>query len=217
MRLIELTNQRFGRLVVIGRAPIGRRPSGNQVTRWFCRCDCGAEKIVDAPELRKGATVSCGCYGKAYCGKSNIIHGKSHSPEYIVWREIHRRCYNPKFKDFHLYGGRGIQVDPSWHDSNPNGLNNFLRDMGSRPPKTTIDKIDNNKNYGPGNCRWANSKVQATNRRVTVWIEYDGRRMCQNDWAAEIGVMPSQIQYHLKRGRPFPWIYERLINNKRAA
>ena len=216
MKLMNLIGKRFGRLIVESKAPVRYRPSGNQVTRWNCRCDCGKETTVDAPELRKGATVSCGCYGKEYCGKSNRIHGRSHSPEYIVWREIHRRCYSPNFKDFHLYGGRGIKVESEWHESNPNGLDNFLRDMGPRPPKTTIDKIDNNRNYGPGNCRWASSKVQSRNRRVTVWIEYDGRKMCQNDWASELGVVPSQIQYHIKRGRSFSWIYEH-FSSRRAA
>jgi hypothetical protein len=148
---INLKGQRFGHLFVIER--IGRSgPSrkGRSI-RWCCRCDCGAFTDVSSNSLRRAETVSCGCQRK--------IHGEAQkTPEHISWHCMLQRCRDPNNK---FYGGRGIAVCERWLT-----YVNFLADMGRKPtPKHTLDRIDNDKGYEPGNVRWATSSEQRKNQR----------------------------------------------------
>ena len=147
----DITGQRFGRWLVLGRAPNRKR-----TTRWFCLCDCGIQRAVVATNLRNGTSRSCGCV--------NIIHGHCRniaSRTYKSWAAMKARCNNPNIPDYKEYGGRGITICARWQTS----FENFLEDMGERPPRTSIDLIDNNGNYEPGNCAWKTPKQQANNRR----------------------------------------------------
>jgi hypothetical protein len=155
MLKIDITGQRFGRLVVIedaGRTKVGR-------VIWFCRCDCGGRTTVEGVLLRNGNTKSCGC------GQSPFIHGHSRrgmwSPTYFSWQKMLQRCNNPNSDRYKYYGARGIIVCERWLHS----FENFLADMGERPPKRSIDRINNNGNYEPGNCRWATQSEQVRNSR----------------------------------------------------
>lgn len=165
---IDLTNQRFGRWIVLYRGTNDR--DGH--IRWVCRCDCGVEKKVTRGSLRNGRSTGCN-----KCSKTNFKHGYSRSPTYKVWDSMIQRCYNIENSHHGDYGGRGITVCEEWKVD----FSNFIKDMGEKPKNLTLDRIDNNKGYFKENCRWVTMKVQNRNRRDSVKIGniYNGWKLIQ--------------------------------------
>lgn len=173
----------FGRLTVIKE---GGRASDGKV-KWICQCECGTELEVVGRSLVAGLTKSCGCLQREAAqqtGLSNTTHGMKQTPEYRTWQSMLNRCRNPNVDSFENYGGRGITVCNRWVDS----FDAFLEDMGVRPQGTSIDRIDPNGNYDTGNCRWATTDEQATNKRDSLYLEVDGIRMHAKKWAAIAGI-----------------------------
>lgn len=174
---LDLVGQRFGKLLVLSYAGTDK----HHKTLWVCQCDCGSAPItVVGSNLTKGNSKSCGCVKREHMAQLRAAHRMFGTPEYNTWAGIIQRCTNPNDKAWHNYGGRGIQVCDRWRNS----FEAFYEDMGPRPARTSIYRIDNNGHYEPGNCRWADYATQGINRRTTHMI--DGKTI--KEWAQELGI-----------------------------
>lgn len=167
---IDISGQRFARMLVISFVGIERH-----LARWRCRCDCGVEKVVAGKELRNGDIKSCGCQKTEHAQKMGSVsrprHGHSKNGKssltYTSWDGMIQRCTNPKDEGWRYYGGRGIRVCERWLK-----FDNFLADMGERPHRLlTLDRIEVNGNYEPGNCRWADWHTQRITQRPRQKLE----------------------------------------------
>jgi hypothetical protein len=172
-KTLEISHK-FNRLTVIEHAGVNKLNK----TLYKVVCDCGNEKICYATELRSGHTKSCGCFRAEASSLRRTTHGatknKKISSEFSTWCSMRQRCNDKKDSKYHRYGGRGIKVCDRWLNS----FENFLLDMGEKPSKEySIDRIDNNGNYEPNNCRWATKKQQANNTSTNKFINYNGENM----------------------------------------
>lgn len=169
MKRLDLTGSEFGRLLVLEMDWSERKAKAR------CLCKCGSQTIVLAYNLRNGNTVSCGCVAREIAaqrgkrtapvmGAANVKHGMSSTPTYASWLDARKRCFRPQNKSYPNYGGRGITMCERWAAS----FTAFLEDMGEAPAGHTIDRLNVDGNYEPGNCRWATKAEQARNRRSTV-------------------------------------------------
>lgn len=185
--MIEV-GDRFGRLTVA-------HVNGARVT---VVCDCGsAQRVTQRWRLLSGHSTSCGCKWSEQATRMGHASAKHHmhgTPEYRAWRGLKYRCLNPNSGSYSRYGGRGITVCQEWADS----FEAFYRDMGQRPPGTSIDRIDNQRGYEPGNCRWATPVQQTRNRELVIWFERNGVRKRLIEWCEELG-----INYYTAYGRIF--------------
>ena len=163
---------------------------------WLCQCDCGKQSLTCASNLFEGQTKSCGCFRIETRGRSSRTHGRSHSPVWGVWRAMINRCTNPNVFLFHRYGGRGISVCPRWRKS----FSDFISDMGERPSGGSIDRINNDGNYEPGNCKWSTRKEQCRNRKTNRIITFQGKTASIAEWAEIIPMSPLVISHRLFRG-----------------
>ena len=196
---LDLSEQRFGRLVAIRRAGVTK----NRKVLWECRCDCGTVCIVQTAQLRNGKTKSCGCLWKESVLKACTKHGGAArdgrgSKMYIVWASMIARCTNPKDPRYKDYGGRGITVCERWRES----FAAFLEDVGHRPSdKHELDRFpDNNGNYQLDNIRWATRKQQMRNTRANKLITYMGNTLSMAEWCERLGLNYAKVSYRFRRG-----------------
>lgn len=193
-RPLVLTGQRFGRMVVV--KCVGKIESGNYL--WECRCDCGNVTKVRGGSLTSGNTKSCGCLGRDHRADSVRKHGMANpkTPEYQSWINMRQRVSNPNHARYDAYGGRGIKVCERW-----NSFSAFLADMGPRPtPRHSIDRIDNDGDYCPNNCRWATAFTQNNNRRGLRLITVNGNTKTAREWEDYYGWKHSTISGRIRLG-----------------
>lgn len=225
-RIIDLTGQRFGRLVAIEHAGRVVNKSGFRTTLWKCKCDCGKETIVRYPLLVSGNTRSCGCLEQE--NKERIVRiaqeknrrsvsadfeGKLEAhPLYKTWKSMLMRCNNPNVLGYKHYGGRGIKVCDRW--SGHLGFENFVNDMGERPDGTTLDRIDVNGSYGPSNCRWATTEQQMNNRTDNSRIILNGESITCSQLCKKYGFYYTWVAHQLRAGIDINFIIKKQLRPK---
>ncbi len=195
MRREDLTGHRFGTLVAMEIAP-----SVKGETKWVCRCDCGKTLAIYTKALTRGMTTSC--------GHMKERHGASESVEYSTFRRMKDRCTNPKNADFSIYGGRGIQVRFLTFAS-------FLSEIGTRPSaKHSVDRINTNGHYEPGNVRWSTARAQANNMRVNRPLTWNGETLNLAEWGRKTGLGREVIE---KRIDALGWSIDRALSTPKSS
>jgi len=183
----DLVGKRFGRLIVTSFS------HSNGDSYWNVKCDCGSDKIVKKGHLKKGETVSCGCFIK----EKSTKHGMRHTLIYHVWLSMKDRVFNKKCKSYDNYGGRGIDMSKDWADD----FMNFYNDMGDRPSKKhSIERVDNNKGYYKDNCVWALPRKQGENKRTNRNITHNEETLCVTRWEEKLGFKKGIISSRLWNG-----------------
>jgi hypothetical protein len=198
---------RFGRLVVIGQAPLLITKSGT-ARQYLCECDCGNRKIIHGGSLRSGRSNSCGCLHKEITSRREYKHGhtanKKWSQEYRAWKNMRYRCSSKKSSHYYRYGARGIKVCSRWND-----FKLFIEDMGLKPSvKHSIERIDNDGNYEPSNCKWALESEQSRNKSTNRFLIFNGQKRILSDWSKILNLKPETIINRIKRG----WTVENALS-----
>lgn len=188
---INLKGQRFGRLIVLEETT-SRDIGGNVI--WKCKCDCGKIVCTSSQNLRKGFTQSCGCYNHDLITKENPKYKKK---LYFIYHSMKSRCYNPNDRASHNYGARGIKLCDEWHS-----FEEFEKWALSNGYKQGlwIDRIDNDGDYAPSNCRWVTPKEQQNNKRTNHYITINNDTKTIQEWAEISGIKPMTITRRIKLG-----------------
>jgi len=195
----NISGKRFGKWVVLNYSH-----EADRFKYFLCRCDCGNEKIIQSYTLIKGMSTSCGC--PRYGDESNgYKHGKRRHRLYYIWNGMRQRCKNGKLDSYKNYGGRGISICKEWDNSFVSFYNWSISNGYSE--SLEIDRINNNGNYEPSNCRWATVIQQAYNRRNNVLLEYEGEKLSPKDMAKKYNVDIVLFRSRMYRG----WNVERII------
>lgn len=199
-KILDLSGRRFGCLTAISRA--GSCASG---ATWLCQCDCGSPlRVYRANNLLTGHTTSCGCFARLCSKQRRLEHGRTDTKEWLAWRNMISRCYNPKNKGYPRYGGRGIRVCSEWRES----FTAFFRDMGPCPAGRSLERKNNDLDYIKDNCRWATPQEQANNRRTNRIIKWQGKSATLAEWARNLGIRYSRLQSRLDDGWPLEMAFQ---------
>lgn len=183
--------QKVGRLTLIEQVR-------ERFLMWRVRCECGEIRVVYDSGLKRGDTRSCGCLKI----ELQTTHGASRSPTYQIWAQMLFRCNSPSAPKYKNYGGRGIKVCARW-----GRFENFLEDMGEAPRGLTLDRIDNDGNYCPSNCRWTDRSTQARNMRRSVFLTLRGVRRHLYEWAEILNIHSGTLHSRHRLG----WSDERIL------
>ena len=190
-KAINLKGLKVGRLTVLERAENNERGQA----RWLCKCECGNMATVDSYYLRTGHTKSCGCIRRE---SKNKTHGKSHTKLYNVWSTMKRRCYSPGNTKYKNYGARGIQICDEWRNDFV-AFYEWAINSGYKEG-LTIDRVDVDEGYRPGNCKWATLLEQAQNKTNSTPITFRGKTMSVSMWARETGIKRETIKQRIANG-----------------
>lgn len=196
-KIIDLTGKKFGRLTILELVPKKIKHDATRQAFWLCQCDCGNTHIAGSKSLRNGDTPSCGCITKERLTK----HGGYGTRLYNILDKMKYRCNNDKSKDYKHYGARGIKVCNEWQDAT-NGFINFYKwatNNGYRN-NLSIDRINNDGDYEPNNCRWVDNATQSNNRRTNRLITYKGVTKTLAQWSNSTGISSATIRERLRRG-----------------
>ena len=196
MRFLDISGRKIGRLTVVCRVV-----AKNKRAMWLCKCDCGNTASVPMTSLKSGRTRSCGCARKGAPPR----HGKAKDRLYMTWANMKQRCENPRFKQYQDYGGRGIAVCEEWRNDFQ-AFYDWAMSHGYRDD-LTIERIDNDGNYEPNNCRWATMKEQANNTRKNRFITLNGETHTISQWADITGIPRNVIWDRINQG----WTAEKAI------
>lgn len=200
-KINDLTGKRYGRLTVIRFEDMDKHSD----SRWLCKCDCGNEKIVKGKCLKSGDTKSCGCAKLERVKTMSTKHGLGKTRLHTIWLDMKSRCLNSRSSNYERYGGREIKICEEWANDfvsfyNWSILNGYKEDL-------SIDRINNNGNYEPFNCRWATIEEQANNKRSSCWIEYKGERKTIAQWSVSLNISDKALRHRIDRG----WSAERAL------
>lgn len=187
----------YNSFTVVSQADKG--PKGG--ARVVCRCVCGELKVVICRRIRTGQIKSCGCMKAERTREANKTHGLSRGDKstlgYSSWKSMRMRCGSEAYPAYPYYGGRGIKVCERWSNS----FENFLEDMGPRPSHNhSLDRIDNDGDYTPENCRWATAEQQVNNRRNSLYVEYGGETLTIGQWALRLGKCRETLRERYHKG-----------------
>ena len=189
-RVKNLTGKKFCRLLVVSRA----ENTIDGRAKWNCKCDCGTSIIARGSNLMNGHTQSCGCLKKERTIETSVIHGKSHTKIHNLWKNMKQRCSNPDNHKYKNYGGRGIKVCDEWNKD----FQNFYDYVSQLPhygeQGYSLDRIDNDGNYEPGNVKWSTSTEQSRNRRNCRYIYYEGEILTITELSEKVGI-PAKTLY----------------------
>lgn len=214
-KLKDLTGQKFWRLTVI--QYLGRQ---HHSSLWLCECECGTRANVQSGALKNGDIKSCGCWQRDRMRGLNFKHGerggllrKTVTAEYKCWSSMLDRCYRPATRGYEWYGGRGIKVCPEWTGN----FAAFLRDVGRKPSRRhSLDRVDSNGNYEPGNVRWATHKQQARNRSNNRVVEFRGQNLTLVEAAELAGIPYKTVKGRLGHGWTLLAALDRPVNRAKV-
>lgn len=205
-KFIDRTGQKFGRLTLLKRVENNKF---NQV-QWRCKCDCGKEVIVKSYSLTTGQTKSCGCLKKEqdYINIIKIKHNMINTRLYNIWKHMKNRCYNSNNKRHKFYFDKGITVCDEWKNDFMNFYNWAIKN--GYKDNLTIDRINNNGNYEPSNCRWATITEQNNNQSKNIKIKYKNKIYTLNELSEKYNIKKNTLYSRIKRN----WSIERALNEK---
>lgn len=192
-RIKVMPGERYGRWVIVNEVEFNNAGS----RKFICKCDCGTMRAVRLTHLRQGVSKSCGCLGGELSRKRATKHGYAGTALYACWQDMIKRCINPKHKRYKDWGGRGISICKEWMD-----IESFVKwaQASGYKEELLLERIDNDGNYEPSNCRWATMQEQGNNRRDNRFIAYKGETKTLTQWSRKLGLSSSALSERLKRG-----------------
>lgn len=200
MAFEDLTGKKFNKLTVLYRTSDHISSSGKHFAKWHCKCDCGNETDVITAKLKNGTTKSCGCLKISMVKERSTTHGMTRTRIYNIWNGIYTRCYNKNHASYKQYGNRGIAMCPEWLGEH--GFENFFEwsMKNGYAENLTIDRIDNDGNYEPTNCRWSDNKEQQRNKRNNFVVSFKGKEVPLSVVSEETGIDRATLSCRIKRG-----------------